>query len=320
MKRSTAATDKFVQERIAVLKADREFAKLKRLLPPKLRRKEMGKDVEGITTDQEFWQHHQEKNVLLSEAEMKEYKRFSALCGKLGEKYGLHWLTVQDLAMGIKHPTDHPRLSRVITAGLDPIAIRPRDFDPNGKYTAHLDFAPPLEAVEIMARVQGLDEQNREEVKACLRSLITRMPGHQILEIVRSEDSGNQPGDRLEINVWMRIPTGYTVKEVSEVYRKVNLKRREILGALRAPVLKRRRASRILQRDSKRLRLSDENVSIYDIIDETYPEDDLSNQQRRRKSIINKRYKGRELLDKRCPGWRSSTSNGSSSKPEVPGR
>jgi hypothetical protein len=320
MTRSTAATDKLVQERIAVLKADREFAKLEGLLPAELRRKEMGEDVEGITTDQEFWQHHQEKNVLLSEAVMKECKRFSALCGKLGEKYGLHWVTVQDLAMGIEHPTVQPRLSRVITAGLDPITLRPRDFDPSGKYTAQLNSALPLQALEIMRRVKGLDEQTRNEIKAYLQSLIKREPRHQVLELVISVGSDSQPGDEVEIDVWMRIPTGYTAKEVSGVYHKVDLKRREILAGLRAPVPKRRRASKALQRDARTLQLLEEKVTIYDIIDDVYPDGDLSSDQKRRKSIINKRHIERNLLKKRYPGRRSSSSNGSSSKPEVTGR
>lgn len=299
MKQSTRVRDEMVRERIAVLKADREFAMLRRLLPRKLKGKELGTDVQGMTTDLELWQHNKEMNVLLSKPEMKKYEDFCSLCEKLAEKYGLQWATVADLAMGVRRPTGSPHLSRIIKVSLDPITMCPKDFNPNSRYKAYLDFAQPLAATEIMRLVQGLDEQTKQDVKAYLLMLVRSMPGCQILHMVKAEASGKPLENEVEIDVRMTIPLGYTVKEVAEVYRKEDLRRREILAALGTPVPKRRRVSKILVREAAVLQLPTRKVNIYDILDEVDPNRDESQDEEHRRSIINRRYKARSRLKDR---------------------
>lgn len=302
-------TDKLVRERTGVLQADQEFRKLRKLLPPRLKGKELGKDVKLITNDPEIWQKRKDigQDILLSEGEWRKYEEFCALCEKLAKRYGLYWATVEDLAMGVKQPTVPPRLSQVIKAYLDPLPVCPEDFDPGSTYTAHIRFVPPLQVIEIVRRLQGLDEQTREEVKAYLRPLLKDKPGCRILELEKGEDSKKDLKNEVEIEVCMKIPAGYTANEVAEVYRKVDSRRREVLAALGVSVPKRRRESKIL-REASSLQLSAKNVDIYGILDKMYPED-MSEDRTRRRTIVNRRYKGRKLLEKRYRHLGSSVSS-----------
>jgi len=65
---SGEVTDKIAKQRLALLAADPEFKKLKRLLPLKLKGKEMGKDIEGITNDLEIYERHKgdKRQIFLS--------------------------------------------------------------------------------------------------------------------------------------------------------------------------------------------------------------------------------------------------------------
>jgi hypothetical protein len=65
-------------------------------------------------------------------------------------------------------------------------------------------------------------------------------------------------------------------------------------------VPKRRRQSKTLM-EAKSLRLLEHHVSIYDIVDDKYPnfERESSQDQPRRRAIINQRHKGIKLLKKR---------------------
>jgi len=298
--KSSGVTERIVSERLALLKADPEFKTLKKLLLQKLKGKEAGKVFEGITTDSEIYKRRKEdkRDILLSETEWKRYQEFCTLCEKLANKYRLHWVTVEDLAMGVRQPTVPSRPSEIIKAYLDPIVIRPRDFKTNTRYASNVTFVPPLETIEIMRRLQGLDEQTKAEIKAYLEWLLKDKPGCRILELENAEGSKENSKDEVRIDVCMKIPIGYNAKEVAEVYRKADSSRRDILAALGASVPKRRRSSKILS-DAERLRLFEADVNIYDIVDEVYPADDLSKDQIHKRSIILRRSKGRQQLKKR---------------------
>jgi hypothetical protein len=298
---ASKVVDKLVRERIAVLKADKEFRVLKRLVPSKLKGRELGKDITLISTGPQIGEKRNDngQSVYLSEREWKRYEKFRFLCDKLARKYGLHWVIVEDLATGVRQPTVPPRLSRGIRTYLDPVTFYPENFDPNIKYAPRVTFVPPLETIEIMRRLQGLDQQTKKEVKAYLRSVLADKPGCRILEFKKAESSGKDSRQEVEIDVCMEIPIGYTAKEVAEAYHKVDSMRREILACFGVPIPKRRRESKILK-EVARLRLLAKNVNVYDIIDDIYGED-LSNDQIRRRAIISRRYKGRKLLKERYP-------------------
>ena len=288
--------DKFVQERIGILRADPEFAKLKQLVPTQLKRKELGKDIHGITTDREYFEKRgDDKVILLSKHDWDRYEKFEHLCQQLAQKYRLHWATVEDLAMGIRRPTVTPRLSRIINAYLDPVVFVPKDFNSNLKYVAHSTVAPPLEAMEIMRRVEGLDEKTKEEIKAYLFSLFKHVHGCQIVELSEATEAPKEQDEKVGFDVCLRVPLGYAARDVAEVYRKIDNKRRAILASLGMSVRKRRRQSRTLM-NAKSLRLLESRANIYDIIDDRYPDADSSQEQSRRKAIINQRHKGQKLL------------------------
>jgi hypothetical protein len=300
-KETVRVTDKIVQERIKLLEADPEFSDLWELLPKALIGKESGADFHGITTDREFVERTKDKKVIvLSKSDWDKYKRFQQLCSELGQRYGLYWATVEDLATEVRQPTVSPRQSRIITAGLDPIVFLPKGFDANIKYVAHPTVVPPLEAIEIMRRVQGLDEQAKEEIKAFLSSLFKDKYGCHIVELSEPAEPLEKQDDKVEFDVCLRVPVGYTAREVAEVYRKVDNKRREVSASLGVNVPKRRRQSKTLM-EAKSLRLLEHHVSIYDIVDDKYPnfERESSQDQPRRRAIINQRHKGIKLLKKR---------------------
>ena len=298
-KRAKTATDKIIRERIAVLKADKEFRKLRKILPLTLKGKELGKEVKLVTTDPEICQGREDigRNILLSEGEWERYEEFCALCEKLAQRYRLHWATVEDLAMGVKQPAVPPRLSPVIEVCLNPLVLCSEALDTDSTYTTHTSFVPPLQAIEIMRRLQGLDEQTREEVKTYLWLLLKDKPGCKIMELEKREDLEKDSKKEIEIDVCMKIPTGYTANEVAQVYRKADRHRREVLEALGVSVPKRRRESKIL-REASLLQLYSKNVNIYDILDKMYLED-MSEDRNRRRAVVNRRYKGRKLLKKR---------------------
>jgi len=293
--------DKIVQEKIQILKADAEFAKLMGLVPSQLRGKELGKDIRCITTDREYVEITKDRKVIvLFKSDWDKYQRFQQRCHKLAEKFGLHWATVEDLVMGVRQPIVSPRQSPTITAYLDPIVFLPKDFDPNVKYVAHSTVAPPLEAMEIMRRVHGLDEQTKQEIKAYLFSLFKDKLGCCIVELSEPAEPLEKQDDKVESDVCLRVPVGYTASEVAEVYRKVDNKRREVLASLGVDVPKRRRQSKTLM-EAETLELLEKNVGIYGIVENVYPDSDLSQDQPRGRAIINKRFKGRKLIKKRHP-------------------
>jgi hypothetical protein len=226
---------------------------------------------------------------------MEKYLEFGRRCEKLAEKYGLHWVAVEDSAIGVQHPMVSPRLSQIITANLDPIVFLPKPFDANKRYIAESTIVPPLAAIEIIRRVEHLDQKTKDEIKAYIFSLFKDQIGYRIVDL--REASQDQKCEDIEINISLKVPFGYTAREVGEVYRKVDKRRREILAALGKTVTKRRRQSKILM-DAKSLKLTENNVKIYDIVDAKYGEQDLNQDQRRRKAITNQRNKGKQLIRK----------------------
>lgn len=292
-------TEKIVKQRLALLKADPEFNKLRKLLPLKLKGKEMGKDIEGITTDPEIYERSKDDKrvIMLSEAEWVKYEEFSNLCMNLASKHRLHWVTIQDLAMGVKRPIVPPRASNVIRAHHDPIVYLPRDFNQKNRYTSHATLVPPIEAVGIMESLEGLDTKTKTEVKTYLKLIANHIPGCRILELKKVKESEENSKDEVKIDVCMRIPIGYTAKDVAQVYRERDSSRREILAALGIPIPKRRRASTNLS-DAERLKLFDRGANIYDSVDEIYPDFDMSKDKTRRKTVKMRRYRGRQQIKK----------------------
>lgn len=300
-KATSKVRDKIVQEKIQILKADAEFAKLMELVPSQLRGKELGNDIHCITTDHEYVEKTKDRKVIvLSKSDWDKYQRFQQLCDKLAQKWGLHWATVEDLAMGVRQPIVSPRQFRTIKVYLDPVAFLPRDFDSNTRYVAHRSVVPPLEQIEIMRRIQRLDEQTKKDVKFFLSSLFKDKYGCHIVELCEAAGPLETQDDKVEFDVCLRVPIGYTAKEVAEAYQKGDNRRREVLASLGIDVPQRRRQSKILMQ-AEPLRLLDKDVGIYDIVDDVYPDSDLSQDQLRRSTVKNRRHKGRKLLKKRHP-------------------
>ena len=300
MPKASKVTESLVDQEIAVLKAHPDFAKLKKLAPPKLKGKEMGRDVESITTDREMYKKRgkDDKIIFFTESEWGQYKEFFALCEKLAERHGLHWATVESLAMGIENPTVPFRLAKSIKAYLDPTVFIPHDFDINSRYVSHVKYATPMEVIEIMEQLRELDEHRQAEVKRYLKLLIQNKPDYRTVELEKVEDLEKISQEEVNLDVCMRIPIGYSTKEVAEAYAIVDRRRKQVLTALGVPFPKRRRASTILN-EADRLRLFDKNADIYGIVDAKYPEDGLEKERRNIKTVRGKRKKGGELIQKR---------------------
>lgn len=299
-KEANRVADKVAQERMSLLKADPEFKDLCKLVPKVLRGKESGKDFETVTTDQEYVQRRNDgKVILLSKRDWDKYERFGRLCEKLAQKYKLHWVTVEDLAMGVKRPTVRPWLDRTITGGLDPVVFLPKDFTPGAKYVARSVVAPPLAAIEIMKRVKELDDKTKEEIKAYLLSLFKDIHGCRIVELSKAVEppEKEKEGSKIELDVWLRVPTGYVATEVAEVYRRIDGHRRHVLANLGIPVPDRRRQSKLLM-EAKPLRLLQEKANIGDIVDDMFPNGDLTQDRVLRKAALNRRSKGLMLKRK----------------------
>jgi hypothetical protein len=287
---------KLAEERIAILRADPEFQRLSRLVPHKLRGKTLGEDMEVITTDDEYGKRSgNKKTVTLTKSEHSKYEKLDQACGRLGKKYGLPWHTVFDLAIGGKPIV---KLQKEMTAYLDPIVFKPKDFGLGKHYVGRLSYSLPLEMIEIMRRVEALDEQMKMEIKGYLGMLVGKLPHCRILDLEETESASSTVKRPPEIDVHIVVPVGYSSKEVAAVYNKVNGMRPQFLTALGQTVAKRRRTSTVLQQ-AETLRIFEDEVNIYDIVDEVYPDDDLSQDQVRRRKTAVRRSKARKLLAKR---------------------
>jgi len=287
---------KLAEERIAVLRADPEFERLGRLVPHKLRGKTLAEDMEIITTDDEYEKRSGDKKaVTLTESEYSKYEKLDQACGRLGKKYGLPWHTVFDLAIGGKPIV---KLEKEMTAYLDPIVFKPKDFALGKHYVGRLSYSAPLEMIEIMRRVQALDEQIKMEIKGYLGMLVEKLPHCRILDLEEAE-SGSSPVKRPpEIDVHLIVPLGYSSKDVAAVYNRFDGMRRQFLTALGHAVAKRRRISTVLQQ-AETLRIFEDKPNIYDVVDEVYQDNDWSQDQLRRRKITVRRSKARKLLAKR---------------------
>ena len=287
---------KLAEERIAVLRADPEFERLGRLVPHKLRGKTLAEDMEIITTDDEYQKRSGDKRaVTLTESEYSKYEKLDQACGRLGKKYGLPWHTVFDLAIGGKPIV---KLEKEMTAYLDPIVFKPKDFALGKHYVGRLSYSAPLEMIEIMRRVQALDEQIKMEIKGYLGMLVEKLPHCRILDLEEAESGSSTVKRPPEIDVHLVVPLGYSSKDVAAVYNKVDGMRRQFLTALGHTVAKRRRISTVLQQ-AETLRIFEDKPNIYDIVDEVYQDNDWSQDQLRRRKIAVRRSKARKLLAKR---------------------
>jgi hypothetical protein len=300
MPKSKRVTESLVDQEIAVLKAHPDFAKLKKLVPTKLKGKEMGKDIESITTDREMYERRgkDDKIIFFTESEWGQYEKFSALCDELAERHGLHWATVESLAMGISNPTVPFRLAKSIKAYLCPTVFAPPDFDINCRYVSHVKYATPMEVIEIMERLRELDEHTKAEIKRYLKLLIQNKTDYRTVEIEKAEDSEKTSHEEVNIDVCMRIPIGYSTKEVAEAYARVDRRRKQILTALGMPFPKRRRSSTLLK-DAERLRLFKEKVDLHRIVDAKYPEHVMEEDRHYVKAVKKQRYKGQQLIEKK---------------------
>ena len=298
-KRAVSVTDKLVQERIKLLEADPEYIDLCYLVPKVLSGKESGKDFRTVTTDREHFDKMKGKGViLLSKHEWGRYEEFELLCEKLAKKYKLHWVAVEDLAMGVEQPTVSPRLSPTMTAYTEPVVFLPKPFDLSKRYMADCRVVPPLAALEIMKRVQQLDDKTKEEIKAYLFSLFKDIHGCRIVELHEQGPLRGKQPVQVELDVCLRVPVGYAASEVAELYRKVDKRRKDILASLGNPAPQRRRQSKtLMEAESLELLLPKKDVGILAIVDERFGA--AGEDKRRKRSIINKRYKGKELLKKR---------------------
>jgi len=135
-----------------------------------------------------------------------------------------------------------------------------------------------------MAGVEKIDLARLEEADLTL-----------IVELSEAADALKEQDEKVEFDICLKVPLGYTAREVAEVYCKVDNKRQAILASLGMFVRKRRRQSRTLM-NAKSLRLCERGVNIYDIIDDRYPDLDSRQEQSRKRVIINRRHKGQKLL------------------------
>ncbi len=296
-----AVSVRLAEERIAVLKADPEFKSLDGIVPRKLRGKTWGEDMEVITTDAEYEEGSGNKKVAtLTDAEHRNYRKLDQACQRLAEKYGLTWHTVFDLAVGGKPIV---RLEKEVSAYLNPLVFVPRDFELRKHYVVCHSYSTPLEVIEIMKRVQSLDEQTKMEIRGYLEMMAERMPGCSILELIEGDTPGSATKCRPQIDVHLVVPPGYISRDVAAVYRKIDDKRRQYLIALGHPVVKRRRTSKVLEQ-AERLRIHEDRPNSYAIVDEVYRDQDvgdidLSQDQPRRRRIVVQRSRARKLLRKR---------------------
>jgi hypothetical protein len=285
--KAVSVAGKLVEENMKLLENDPEFMKLCSLVPKALEGKESGKDFYKVTNDSDLFERKKDGGtIFLSKSDWDKYEEFGRLCEKLAKKYKLHWVAVEDLAMGVIHPLVAPRLSEIITGNLDPIVYRPKDFDSSKHYVAECEVVPPL------------DTTTKDEIRAYLHSIVEDTVGCRIAKL--REVPLNKKGGNIEINILLKVPVGYTAQEVANEYRKIDNKRREILASLGISIARRRRQSKNLMDGD--LKLNENNVNIYEIIDkkfedETFPP--LGQDKLRRKSIINKRYEGKKLLKRR---------------------
>ena len=295
-KRAVSVTDKLVQERIKLLEADPEYIDLYNLVPEVLRGKESGKDFHGVTNDTELFERNKGKGViLLSKHDWGRYEEFQLLCEKLAKKYKLHWATVEDLAMGVEQPTVSPQLSPTMTAYTEPVVFLPKPFDSSKRYMADCRVVPPLAALEIMKRVQQLDDKTKEEIKAYLFSLFEDVYGCRIVELHEQGTLQEKQRVQVELDVCLKVPIGYAASEVAELYRKVDKRRKNILASLGNPAPQRRRQSKtLMEAESLELLLPKKDVHILDITDEL----GVPDEEKYKRVIINKRYKGHKLLKK----------------------
>jgi len=138
-------------------------------------------------------------------------------------------------------------------------------------------------------------------VKTYLKLLANHVPGCKILELKEVNESEVNSQNEVKIDVCMRIPIGFTAKDVAQVYRERDRSRREILTALGIPIPKRRRTSTNLM-DADALKLFDKGANIYDSMDELYRDDDMSEDmskdKTRRSTVKTKRYRGRQQIKK----------------------
>ena len=304
---------KQAEERIALLKADPSFKKLRSLVLQKLKGKTLGQEIQTVTTDSKYAKQMKNKNVVvLTEEEFSEFEQLDRACDNLAEKYGLPRHTVFDLALGGKPVR---RLAKTIRAGLDPLVFKPKDFSPGKHYIGFIFRALPPEVAEIMRRLpQDLDEQTRAEIRSYLDMLAKDKPACRILElkdkparrILELEETNNHDTNAkppCEIDIWLKVPLGYSAKDVAEVYKKMDRDRRQVLLALGCSVNRRRRVSKVLF-EAEELRLFKDKLErseAYEILDDI--EDRIGKGSRSdsfmRKKIGKKRYKGRILLKKK---------------------
>ena len=296
---------KQAEERIALLKADPSFKKLQSLVPQKLKGKTLGQKIQTVTTDSKYAKQMKKmknKNVVvLTEEEFSEFEQLDRSCDKLAEKYGLPRHTVFDLALGGKPVR---RLAKTIRAGLDPLVFKPKDFSPEKHYTGYLFHSLPPEVIEIMRRLpQDLDEQTMAEIKSYLGMLVKNKPACRILELEETSNHHTNPKPPCDIHVWLKVPLGYSAKDVAAVYKKIDRDRRQVMLALGCSVNRRRRVSKVLF-EAEELRLFKDKLErseAYEILDDI--EDRIGKGSRSdsfmRKKIGKKRYKGRILLKKK---------------------
>ena len=148
-----------------------------------------------------------------------------------------------------------------------------------------------------MRRVEEFDKQVKKEIKAYLFSLFKDKRGCRIVELSKAESSLKEPDAKVEFDVWLRVPTGYTPREVAEFYRKIDNRRRHVLTSLGISIPKRRRQSRLLM-EAESLQFLEKNPGILGMIEDWFPDYDVSQDQIRAKAIVNKRYKGKKLIKK----------------------
>ena len=290
--------EKLVHERMKLFEADPDFIELRYLIPKTLDGKESGIDFHVITTDKRYTEKRNDgKAIVLSESDFDEYQQFEYLCEMLAKKYKLHWTTVYDMALGIKNPQVPPRLAQVISVNLDPTVLTPDDFDPKKDYSSYSTFSPPLEVIEIMKRVDQLDRKTKEEIKSYLYSLCRDKHQCHITELHEKVGDSQKIKSEINLDVCLRIPDGFSGEDVSRIYRKLDKKRKDIYASLGKVVQQRRRQSKtLMEAETLELLLHKNQVGILGIVDEQYA--DTLGQESAKRKVINRRYKGSQLLKK----------------------
>ena len=131
--------------------------------------------------------------------------------------------------------------------------------------------------------------------------LLQHVDGCRVMELEEDLEGRNTvPAQTADISVHLRVPPGYTAKEVGEAYRQTDKHRREVIEALGHRIPARRRLSNLVG-SVELLDVFTDRPAIYEIIDRKYGDSHSQeivgeSLQKERRRIATQRHQAREIL------------------------